>query len=100
MANNRISTPDNYQLELLTQLRERRAIRAHRPELIRAQATCIMRTACLVVALYSHGVQGASLEFIWISEFALRGLIFEMMALPAEEEIDQQVEEEMWAQIN
>ncbi|CAI7628314.1 unnamed protein product [Penicillium discolor] len=58
MAQNRIPVPDDYQLELLAVLRERRTIKAHRLEFIRGQATSIIRTACLVVARYSRDYRG------------------------------------------
>lgn len=100
MAQNRIPVPDDYQLELLAVLRERRTIRAHRLEFIWGQATSIMRTACLVIARYFRDYQGPSREFLWMLELGLRIHIVKMITLSAEEEIDRQLEEETWAAVN
>lgn len=100
MAKNRIPVPDDYQLELLAVLRERRTIRAHRLEFIRGQATSIIRTACLVLDRYSRDYRGPPREFLWILELELRIRIVEMLTLSAEGEIDRQLEEETWATVN
>ncbi|KAJ5857048.1 hypothetical protein N7455_007942 [Penicillium solitum] len=92
LAQNRIPVPDDYQLELLAVLRERRTIRAHRLEFIWGQAT--------IIARYVRDYQGPSREFLWMLELGLRIHIVEMITLSAEEEIDRQLEEETWAAVN
>ena len=59
-----------------------------------------MRTACLVVARYARDYQGPSREFLWMLELGLRIRIIEMIILSAEEEIDRQLEEQIWAAVN
>ncbi|KAJ5192365.1 hypothetical protein N7449_008507 [Penicillium cf. viridicatum] len=100
VAENRIPVPDDHQLELLAELRERRTIRIDRQEEIRDQATTIMRVVCFIVARYAHGHQGPCRQFLWMLEFQMRVLIVEMITLLAEEEFDRQLEEETWDRVD
>ncbi|KAJ5922065.1 hypothetical protein N7516_009768 [Penicillium verrucosum] len=84
--------PDEYQLELLSEIQERRTARLARLEEIQQRATTVIRDLRVLVARYARGYQGPYRQFIWMLEHELRTIIIEIIALSAEEEIDRQIE--------
>lgn len=76
----RILAPDEHQLELLTELQQRRTMRAHRQEAIRDLANSIIRIVCLIVARYADNHEGPPRHFMWILEVQMRALIIEIFA--------------------
>lgn len=100
MSQSRIPVPGNNELELLAELRERRTTRLDRLEEIQQRAIIIIRDLRLIVARYARGYQGPYRQFIWMLQHELRTIIIEIVALSAEEEIDRQIEGQVWDQVN
>lgn len=100
MAERRIPATDDHQLELLTELQERRIIRAHRQEAVRDEANSLMRVVCMIVGRSADDHQGLSHHLTWISELHMRALFVEMFTILAEEEMDGGLEADIWRQVS
>lgn len=99
VAESRIPAPDDHQLELLTEVRDRRAMSSpsgRHPGRGKFNHT---RAVCLIVARYADNHQGPSRHFMWILELQMRALIIGIFALLAEDEIDGQLEAEIWCEV-
>ncbi|KAJ5922066.1 hypothetical protein N7516_009769 [Penicillium verrucosum] len=96
VPHSRIPVPDDSQLELLSEIRERRTTRLDRLEDIWQQAMIAIR---IIVSSYAHDYQGPSREFLGMLEVELQTLIIEMISLSAEEGYDLRLEEETWDQV-
>lgn len=58
-----------------------------------------MRAVYLIVARYTRDHQSPSRQFLWMLEVQMRAFISETVAFSAEEEMDHQIEEETWDQV-
>ncbi|KAJ5962912.1 hypothetical protein N7501_007853 [Penicillium viridicatum] len=87
---------DNEQLELLSQLQERREMRNHHRHAIMHEASLIMCDAHRVIARYYTAHQAPSRHALLSLELRLAFLLYEMLRLSAEDAIDRGLEEEIW----
>ncbi|KAJ5400989.1 hypothetical protein N7465_011478 [Penicillium sp. CMV-2018d] len=94
-----IPTLNNEQLELLMQLRVRRARQLDTCRAIMRQAKRIIQRAEFVIAQYAQFCQGAYLYALFRLEETMNALVTDIAALRAQEQWTCTLEAEIWRQV-
>ncbi|OQD64928.1 hypothetical protein PENPOL_c007G00967 [Penicillium polonicum] len=99
VANYPIPTLNNEQLELLMQLRVRRARQLDTCRAIMRQAKRIIQREEFVIAQYAQVGHGAGLHALFRLEATMNALVTDMAALRAHEQWTRTLEAEIWRQV-